>query len=162
MPCTTGDRASPVCRRRVLPHDSRVPSRDSTSGRCPPAQTLNGSVFKVLGAVVVELLARPASLLPGNAPRASLQKKLKRPCPSRAVAADILMPSPVQGSPMVVGQCSRPGWYCVSKEYCVRSASKPPDARIAGPCAPMSDPACPTTSSVTDSDWRSSTCRREP
>ena len=38
----------------------------------------------------------------------------------------ILIPSPVQCSPLVVGRCSRSGLYCANNELLVKSAPKPP------------------------------------
>merc|ERR1740138_857589 len=50
------------------------------------------------------------------------------------------MPSPVQCSPFVVGRCSRSGRYCASKEVLVKSAPKPPVAKITGPCSWNTEP----------------------
>ena len=43
-------------------------------------------------------------------------------------ASPILMPSPVQCSPLVVGRCRRSGRYLASREFWVKSAPKPPAA----------------------------------
>mmetsp|Transcript_13397 Transcript_13397/g.27225 ORF Transcript_13397/g.27225 Transcript_13397/m.27225 type:complete len:206 (-) Transcript_13397:138-755(-) len=50
------------------------------------------------------------------------------------------MPSPVQCSPFVVGKCIKSGRYCANNEFCVKSAPKPPLAKITGPYAFSSTP----------------------
>ena len=45
-------------------------------------------------------------------------------------ASPILMPSPVQCSPLVVGKCSKSGLYCASRELLVKSAPKPPQTKL--------------------------------
>ena len=42
------------------------------------------------------------------------------------LTSPILMPSPVQCSPLVVGRCSKSGLYCANRELLVKSAPKPP------------------------------------
>ena len=46
------------------------------------------------------------------------------------LASPILMPSPVQCSPLVVGKCSKSGRYCASRELLVKSAPKPPRQNV--------------------------------
>jgi len=62
------------------------------------------------------------------------------------MASPILIPSPVQCSPLVVGKCIRSGRYWASKEFCVKSAPKPPVARMTGPCSWKSSPPFSYTS----------------
>merc|ERR1719281_1730682 len=47
----------------------------------------------------------------------------------------ILIPSPVQCSPFVVGRCTRSGRCFASREVLEKSAPKPPEAMITGPCS---------------------------
>ena len=56
----------------------------------------------------------------------SLHLRSSPPLAPLAQGAPILMPSPVQCSPLVVGRCSRSGRYCASSELLVKSAPKPP------------------------------------
>merc|ERR1719456_310173 len=51
------------------------------------------------------------------------------------------MPSPVQCSPFVVGKCRRSGRCFARSESAEKSAPKPPDARITGPCSWRNFPA---------------------
>mmetsp|Transcript_73967 Transcript_73967/g.130912 ORF Transcript_73967/g.130912 Transcript_73967/m.130912 type:complete len:225 (-) Transcript_73967:244-918(-) len=52
---------------------------------------------------------------------------------SAPTAIDILRPSPVQWSPLVVGRCTRSGRCLASRESAVKSAPKPPVQMITGP-----------------------------
>eukprot|EP00438_Fugacium_kawagutii_P031209 Skav220804 [mRNA] locus=scaffold150:419661:421577:- [translate_table: standard] len=56
------------------------------------------------------------------------------------MASPILMPSPVVWSPLVVGRWRRSGRYLASRESSVKSAPKPPVARITGPSSVKSLP----------------------
>ena len=49
------------------------------------------------------------------------------------MASTIFVVSPVQCSPMVVGRYNTSGRYCASNELLVKSAPKPPLAKITGP-----------------------------
>eukprot|EP00959_Pyramimonas_sp_CCMP1952_P280862 5870520-Pyramimonas_sp.AAC.1 len=53
------------------------------------------------------------------------------------MASHILMPSPVQCSPVMAGKRSKPGWYSAESEFAVKSTPKPPLVRVSAvPCLP--------------------------
>merc|ERR1719336_524394 len=66
------------------------------------------------------------------------------------MTSPILMPSPVQCSPLVVGKCIKSGRYCASKESWVKSAPKPPEQRMTGPFCVVSEPPFSYTNPVTE------------